>query len=410
MAKSFPNGKMQTAKSVAELKQSMQFILRADTGAAGKGQKSKKKAGANLKPLWDRTKLAVGDNFSSISYLKVDKIEGSTITVSNALGGSWIMSKDLLVKDAWSGDHFSREVKTSMTELASILIQCKDTIFTVSFKKKVDSSNVEEELKRIQNDIGDLSDASSIKQLTKSVTEGQLSVITGYLSDTENNLGRSLIIDLNAKGIPFRQVDHRTIEWIIFKNTKYSLGKKTVSEELPLKSPDVKWDQNKLAVGNWFSSTAYYKVKSITDKDNCVVSEAKDQSNELTMARDIMETEMNSGLVFGQEQKLSRTEVLEKMTNAGESVMTVTFNKKIDEAYIKSALENAGSNVNYKKLAKEITTGKEVQMTCYIIKSENGLGRSTVIDLNAPYKMNFRQIDHRTVSSLILKNVKYTVK
>ena len=82
------------------------------------------------------------------------------------------MSKDLLVRDAWSGDHFSREVKTSMTELASILIQCKDTIFTVSFKKKVDSANVEEELKRIQNEIGDLSDASSIKWLTKSVTEG----------------------------------------------------------------------------------------------------------------------------------------------------------------------------------------------------------------------------------------------
>lgn len=107
MAKSFPNGKMQTAASVAELKQSMQFILRANTGAAGKGPKSKRKAASNLKPLWDRTKLAIGDNFSSISYLKVEKIEGDTITVSNALGGSWIMSKDLLAKDAWSGDHFS---------------------------------------------------------------------------------------------------------------------------------------------------------------------------------------------------------------------------------------------------------------------------------------------------------------
>ena len=75
--------------------------------------------------------------------MRVDKIEGNTITVTNALGGTWIMSKDLLVRDAWSGDHFSQEIKTNMTELASILTLCRDTIFTVSFKKKVDVSDIE---------------------------------------------------------------------------------------------------------------------------------------------------------------------------------------------------------------------------------------------------------------------------
>ena len=99
------------------------------------------------------------------------------------------------------------------------------------------------------------------------------------------------------------------------------------------------------------------------------------------------------------------------MMSAGESVMTVNFNKKVDESFIKSVLDNAGSkSIDFKKLSKEILAGKEASMTCYIIKSENGLGRSTVIDLKAPHKYNFRQIDHRTVNSLILKNVKYTVK
>jgi hypothetical protein len=147
----------------------MQFILRADTGAAGKGAKSNRKASANLKPLWNAKKLQVGDQFSSISYLRVDKIEGSTITVANALGGSWIMSKDLLARDAWSGDHFSQEVKTGMTELASILTQCRDTIFTVSFKKKVDVNDVEASLKTIN-----FKDAKSAKTLHKSVTEGEV--------------------------------------------------------------------------------------------------------------------------------------------------------------------------------------------------------------------------------------------
>lgn len=43
--------------------------------------------------------------------------------------------------------------------------------------------------------------------------------------EVENNLGRSLVIDLNAGGeSKFRQIDHRTIESIIFRNVKYFLG------------------------------------------------------------------------------------------------------------------------------------------------------------------------------------------
>lgn len=205
------------------------------------------------------------------------------------------MSKDLLARDAWSGDHFSQEVKTGMTELAAILTQCRDTIFTVSFKKKVDVNDVEASLKTIN-----FKDAKSIKSLQKSVTDGEVCEITGYLSNIENDLGRSLVIDLNVQGkTPFKQVDHRTINWIIFKNVKYSLGKKTTQEDLPLKADsDNKWAINNLAVKNWFSSTAYYKVSSIADKDNAVVSEKKDESSQLTMARDIMETEMNSAMIF----------------------------------------------------------------------------------------------------------------
>lgn len=124
---------MTKAPTVAELKQSMLFILRGDSSGAAK--QSQRKGNAGLKPLWNRDKLEVGNYFSSVSYLKVSNIAGDTVTVENSNGGSWVMSKDLLVRDSWSADHFNEEIKTNMTELAQILTLCKDTIFTVSFTK-----------------------------------------------------------------------------------------------------------------------------------------------------------------------------------------------------------------------------------------------------------------------------------
>jgi len=52
------------------------------------------------------------------------------------------------------------------------------------------------------------------------------------------------------------------------------------------------------------------------------------------------------------------------MMAAGESVMTVNFNKKIDEDHIKSILNGAGKKADFKKISKQITVGKEVEMTC----------------------------------------------
>ena len=128
-------------KSAAEVTKmfvdSASYILRAAVGGKGAG-KSGKKASPTGKPLWNPKKLQTGDNFSCVSYLKVLKIDGNQITVKNHQGGSWFITKDLLVRDAWSADHFEKEVKCNMTDLPQILEACKDTIFKVKFKKKAD--------------------------------------------------------------------------------------------------------------------------------------------------------------------------------------------------------------------------------------------------------------------------------
>jgi hypothetical protein len=63
-----------------------------------------------------------------------------------------------------------------------------------------------------------------------------------------------------------------------------------------------------------------------------------------------------------------------------------------------------------KQLSKQMTEGKLVTITGFLIKSEEKLGRSTIIDLAQPYGNGFRLVDHRTIEEFTIKNVKYTIK
>ena len=117
------------------------------------------------------------------------------------------------------------------------------------------------------------------------------------------------------------------------------------------------------------------------------------------MSRDILEYEMHSGTIFDKEEKKPRTEIVDLLMNAKQAVFTIKFNKKIDDAHVKEVLRSVkGKKPNdLKKVAKDLISGKESEMTCCLASSDGQLGRSTVFDLHAPHGMNFRQVDHRTV-------------
>ena len=90
-----------------------------------------------------------------------------------------------------------------------------------------------------------------------------------------------MVVDLNAPlDNNIRQVDHRTIESIVYKNVKYSIGKKDQDVcELPvkpLKDRKANWDGNKLVVGDWFSYVSYYQVKKLGSGDQIYVCTNQD--------------------------------------------------------------------------------------------------------------------------------------
>ena len=177
-----------------------------------------------------------------------------------------------------------------------------------------------------------------------------------HLVDYDNNLGRSTVVDLNAiPGKNIRQVDHRSIDFIIFRNVKYVLGKKQSSQldlQLPI-PPDrtkPKWNESQLKLGDWFSQINYYVIRSTesssdasspTNEDTVMVYTPKNTKDTIKMSRDILEYEMNSGKLFQKEERVTRTELVRIFTNAKQAVMTVKFYKKVDESQIKTVLNRA---------------------------------------------------------------------
>lgn len=121
-----------------------------------------------------------------------------------------------------------------------------------------------------------------------------------------------------------------------------------------------------------------------------------------------------SASIYNDEEKITRTEMVAKLMDAKDSVFTVSFRKMKHAEDVQQALKGIKSAKDLqnrrRKLAKQMVEGEPCTITGHLLKSENHLGRSMVIDLNQPYGKGFRLIDHRTIYQLVLQNVKYSIK
>jgi hypothetical protein len=163
-----------------------------------------------------------------------------------------------------------------------------------------------------------------------------------------------------------------------------------------------------LEVGNTFSGTSYYKATSVNGEHVT----ARSAGTDITISRDIMECQMHNASVFAKEEKLPLTKVAQILEDARTSCFTVCFTTKPDDKFIKERLSglkpaDIKDETKLRKISKELAIGKETTLVARLSKAQGKLGRSLVIDLPT---QGYRQVDHRTIRWLILKNVKYTVK
>lgn len=140
-------------------------------------------------------KVAVDDLMAFVNYVKVNQVlAGGEELIVTDLDHSTrkikISGKDL-VENSLSADQFTETEKVTKTEAAEILISLHNRPFTVSFEK----------------------------------ADGKERVLRGRLIKHEALLGRSMVEDLdepasNPKG-RVRQVDHRTINYLVVEGVKY---------------------------------------------------------------------------------------------------------------------------------------------------------------------------------------------
>lgn len=181
------------------------------------------------------------------------------------------------------------------------------------------------------------------------------------------------------------------------------------------KDPDanVKCKPSDLKTDEWLSGTVYYKILSSNGSSQNVIDS---YGRTLTVANGILGNEMISASQYDAQQEVTRTEMVDKLLNAGSCVFTVTFRKqltgeRVNELLEEEKYEGQPPTKKRKICDKILKSGETREMVAYLQSTEHNLGRTNCIDLNLPLNgYRVRQVDHRTLESLILRRVKYILK
>jgi len=173
-------------------------------------------------------------------------------------------------------------------------------------------------------------------------------------------------------------------------------------------------ESNKLKVGDYFSQTDYFKLDKFESPwYHCTTAKGKS----IRVDSGVVNGHCFSADQYTQEKKVTRTKLVEIfMTRTGDKIFTVEFEKQLTPEVLDNNLQTTeyGKDTPHsskrRKILKDAMHGEPRKLIGFMKRVDNGMGRSDVIDLEQPDGRNVRQVDHRTIKSLILMGTKYVVK
>jgi hypothetical protein len=133
--------------------------------------------------------------------------------------------------------------------------------------------------------------------------------------------------------------------------------------------------------GDLMSFTYYAKVENVKKDELCCRD--VDSQDEFKVIGDVLIKKAASADLFDSMKKVTKTEAAELLVKAYNKPFTVVFDKQ---------------------------DGEERTLRGRLVEPEPLLGRSMVEDLDLTTGSRLRQVDHRTIKSLTLDNIRYEVK
>lgn len=175
--------------------------------------------------------LQAGDVLSETQYYTVQRVTPDGVDIINERGFPFHISKGIVEEGMFASNQYGETVEVTRTQLIEIFSQVKDTVFEVCYLTQPKADDINEAIESANK--GKIIPVAELKKVVKETYKGKERILTGYLISTETGFGRSLVIDLKAdKGTNpnhdgrIRQVDHRTLIYLIHKNVKYVVKKR----------------------------------------------------------------------------------------------------------------------------------------------------------------------------------------
>lgn len=173
-----------------------------------------------------------------------------------------------------------------------------------------------------------------------------------------------------------------------------------------------------LSPGDIMYEVTYYVVKS-ADGDRVRVETPS--GTPISISSSLVEETIFTTSQYKEEHKVSRTQLAQKIEGLGHAAFRVTFQKQVSSNDVADGLadKDLGSQAKRRRVMKGLMEGETRVMHCKLHRSAEfdasmELGRYKVVDLEnyaktGNYGASLRMVDTRTVSELVVDNVRYFV-
>jgi hypothetical protein len=182
-------------------------------------------------------KISNGEKLARLSYLTV--IDNNVhmgnnqfgVSVRNTFGFEWVMSKDVLDNECVSASQYEIVEKISQSDMIELILAAGHKVFTANFNKKPDPKVAIKKLQDLYPNkgirgVGIAKRDDYNKAVIDAVSiliDGEERTITCRILSIDRLRGRLSVIDLEIDDIKnnIRQIDPRTLNWLIIDGVKY---------------------------------------------------------------------------------------------------------------------------------------------------------------------------------------------